>query len=111
MSDYFVQPEDCAQFEIFPGVNIQTMAGQQMMLSMVEMEPGAVVEPHQHHHEQIGVLLEGELTFTIGGEQHTLRPGQLWRIPGGVTHSAVAGARGVKALDAFCPVREDYLGE
>ena len=77
--EYFIDPEECPHFEIFPGVNLHTMAGQQVMLSVVELEPHAVVELHHHPHEQIGVLIEGELTFTIGGEQRTLRPGQMWR--------------------------------
>ena len=108
MSEYFINPEQCSLHQIFPGVSIATMAGEQMMLSVVEMQPGAVVELHQHPHEQIGVLLEGELTFTIGDEQQTLSPGQMWRIPGGVPHCAVAGDKPVRALDVFCPVREDY---
>ena len=106
---FFVEPDACSRFEIFPGVNIHTMAGDQMMLSVVEMQPGAVVELHEHPHEQMGILLEGELTFTVGDQKRTLRPGQMWRIPGGVPHTATAGAEGVKALDMFCPVREDYL--
>jgi quercetin dioxygenase-like cupin family protein len=108
-TSYFVAPTQCSHHEIFPGVHIFTAAGQQMMLSLVEMQPHAVVEPHSHPHEQMGLLLEGELTFTIGGQTRTLRPGEMWRIPGGVVHSAVAGDRPVKALDVFHPVREDYL--
>jgi quercetin dioxygenase-like cupin family protein len=107
--DSFVDLKQCSQHEIFPGVHIQTMAGQQIMLSLVEMQPHAVVQLHSHPHEQVGMLLEGELTFTIGGEKRTLRPGQMWRIPGGVPHTAVAGDQPVKALDVFCPVREEYL--
>lgn len=109
MSQYFVDADQCTRHEIFPGVAIHTMDGEQMMLSVVEFAPGAVVELHDHPHEQIGLLLEGELTFTIGGETKTLRPGQMWRIPGGVPHKAVAGDQPVKALDVFCPLREDYL--
>lgn len=108
MTSYFVQPTECSRHTIFPGVEIATMAGQAVMLSLVTFEPGAVVEPHSHPHEQVGMLLEGELTFTIGGETRTLRPGEMWRIPGGVVHSAVAGAAPVKALDVFHPIREDY---
>ena len=106
---FFVDRDQCSQFEIFPGVHIHTIAGQQMMLSLVEMRPGAVVAMHSHPHEQMGMLLEGELTFTIGDEQRTLRPGQMWRIPGGVPHTAVAGDQPVKALDVFHPIRDDYL--
>ena len=108
MSKYFLRPDDCSRHKIFPGVEILTAAGQQMMLSCVEFEPGAVVEQHSHPHEQMGLLLEGELVFTIGDEQRTVRPGEMWRIPGGVEHSAVAGPMPVKALDVFNPIREDY---
>lgn len=108
MSDYYVTRQDCSRHTIFPGVNIFTTAGEKMMLSLVEFEPRAIVQPHSHPHEQMGMLLEGELTFTIGGQTQTLKPGEMWRIPGGVVHSAVAGDQPVKALDVFHPVREDY---
>ena len=108
MSSYYVTPAECSRHNIFPGVDIATMAGEQAMLSLVTFEPRAVVQPHSHPHEQIGMLLEGELTFTIGGETRTLHPGEMWRIPGGVVHSAVAGTKPVRALDVFHPIREDY---
>jgi unsaturated pyranuronate lyase len=108
MSDYFVDKQDCSHHEIFPGVHIYTTAGQQMMLSLVEFEPGAVVQLHSHPHEQMGLLLEGELEFFIGDQRQVVRPGQMWRIPGGVPHKAIAGDAPVKALDVFHPVREDY---
>jgi quercetin dioxygenase-like cupin family protein len=108
MSQYYVTRAETSHHEIFPGVHIFTAAGEQMMLSLVEFAPRAVVEPHSHPHEQMGMLLEGELTFTIGGQTRTLRPGDMWRIPGGVVHSAVAGSQPVKALDVFHPIREDY---
>ncbi len=31
------------------------------------MEPHAIVEEHSHPHEQMGLMLEGEAVFTIGG--------------------------------------------
>ena len=109
MSQYFAKPEDCAQHNIFPGVDIHTLAGQQMMLSLVEFEPGAVVPRHSHPHEQMGLLLEGELEFFVGDERYVARPGDMWRIPGGVEHGVTAGDQPAKALDVFHPVREDYL--
>ena len=109
MKSFVVKRNACSNHEIFPGVHIYTAAGEAMMLSLVEFDPGAVVEPHSHPHEQVGLLVEGELTFTIGDHQETVQPGDMWRIPGGVVHSAVAGDQPVKALDVFNPVREDYL--
>jgi quercetin dioxygenase-like cupin family protein len=109
MLQFFVTRADCSHHTIFPGVDIFTTAGKNMMLSLVEFQPGAVVEPHSHPHEQMGLLIEGELTFTVGSEKRTLRPGDMWRIPGGVVHSAVAGSEGVRAIDVFHPIREDYV--
>jgi quercetin dioxygenase-like cupin family protein len=108
MSPYIVKREQCSHHLIFPGVDIYTAAGDQIMLSLVEFEPHAVVPPHSHRHEQMGLLLEGELTFTIGGQVTTVSPGEMWRIPGGVVHQVVAGDRPAKALDVFHPIREDY---
>ena len=79
-----------------------------MMLSLVEMQPHAVVEEHSHPHEQMGLMLEGEADFTIGGQHMHVTAGQMWRIPGGVLHKVVAGDRPVRALDVFHPPREDY---
>ena len=109
MSKYIISREDCSIHNIFPGVDIYTTAGERLMLSFVEFEANAVVEMHSHPHEQMGLLLEGELIFTIGDEEHVVTPGQMWRIPGDVPHKAVAGDSPVKALDVFSPVREDYL--
>ena len=108
MTKYIVDPQECTHHKIFPGVEIFTTAGDNIMLSVVEFGPHAVVESHSHPHEQMGFLLEGELTFTIGGETRLVKTGQMWRIPGGVEHRVVAGDKPAKALDVFHPVREDY---
>ncbi len=108
MSSYIVKREQCSHHNLFPGVDMFTTVGMGMTLSLVEFEPGAVVESHCHPHEQMGMLLEGELTFIIGGERHVLSPGDMWRIPGNVEHSAIAGDSKVRALDVFHPIREDY---
>jgi len=109
MSTYVINREECSHHQIFPGVTIDTLAGEGLMLSYVTFEPRGIVEPHSHPHEQMGLLLEGELEFTIGDETSLVRPGQMWRIPGNVKHGCQAGEQGAKALDVFHPVRKDYL--
>lgn len=107
-SKYFVCKPECSQHQIFPGVKINTVAGENTMLSLVEFEPRSEVLPHKHPHEQMGMLISGELTFTIGDETRTIKAGEMWRIPGGVVHGCVAGDEPVIALDVFNPIREDY---
>ncbi len=108
MSNYYVDKKDCSHHTIFAGVDIFTACGKEVMLSLVEFEPHAVVEEHSHPHEQMGLMLEGEAEFIIGGESRMVGPGTMWRIPGGVKHKVIAGDRPVRALDVFHPIREDY---
>lgn len=109
MSVYFPTPDECSRHTIFPGVHIRTCAAEHMMLSVVDIEPHAVVEEHAHPHEQVGMVLAGQATFYIGDEQKTLQPGDIYRIPGHVRHRVVAHEQPVQALDIFYPIREDYL--
>lgn len=109
MSKVFVDRSDCAKHTIFPGVNIETTAGRHLMLSRVEFEPGAIVEAHSHPHEQAGMVLQGRARFIVGDEERVLGPGDMYMIPGGVTHRVVALDEKVVALDIFHPIREDYL--
>jgi quercetin dioxygenase-like cupin family protein len=106
---YFIPAGSGSRHEIFPGVEIRTTAGQGIMLSVVRFEPGSAVAEHAHPHEQMGLLVEGRLEFTVGGVTRVLGPGDLWRIPGGVLHSVRAIDGPAVALDVFHPIREDYL--
>lgn len=109
MSYYFPTSEDCSHHNIFPGVEIHACAGKEMMLSLAVFEPNAVVEWHQHPHEQVGMVIEGKAIFYVGEEERTLGPGDMYRIPGNVRHKVVALDEPFKALDIFHPIREDYL--
>jgi quercetin dioxygenase-like cupin family protein len=108
MSQYFPSADECACHTIFPGVHIKTCAADKMMLSVVDLQPHAVVQEHAHPHEQVGMLLEGRATFFIGDEEKTLQAGDLYRIPGNVLHKVIVLDQPTRALDIFYPVREEY---
>jgi quercetin dioxygenase-like cupin family protein len=105
---YFIPAGSGSRHLIFPGVEIETYAGTNLMLSVVRLEPESVVLDHSHPHEQMGILLEGQLEFTVGGVTRLLGPGDIWRIPGGVVHRVRALEKPAVALDVFHPIREDY---
>lgn len=109
MSTYFVDKSGCSRHTIFPGVDIYTTAGKHMLMSLVEFQPGAIVEAHSHPHEQMGMVLEGRARFIVGDVEKVLGPGDMYVIPGGVVHKVIALDCLVKALDFFHPVREEYL--
>ena len=95
--------------ELAPGVQMSPLFGDGAMLNLLDFEPGSSVAAHAHDHEQLGFVIEGELTLEIDGVPHRLSEGYGYQIPGGVTHRAWTdeGAR-CRVLDVFQPVREDY---
>ena len=62
---------------------------------------------HQHVHEQITYIIEGQLDMAIGGERCSLKAGMYHVIPSNTNHSAIAKTD-CKVIDVFSPVREDY---
>jgi len=107
MFRYVISQAGCVSRDAFPGVRMFATEAEKMTLSIVDMEPGAVIPEHSHPHEQIGYMVEGEVEVIIGGESFHVVPGQIWRIPGGVPHKVIAGDKPVRAIDVFYPVRED----
>jgi quercetin dioxygenase-like cupin family protein len=105
---YFVKWEGRPEKELAPGVRLRVVSGEKLMLSRVDLEPGAVVPDHEHPHEQFGLVLEGDAEFTVGGDTRRLRAGDYYAIPGGVRHAVVTGAGGAVCLDIFSPPREEY---
>jgi quercetin dioxygenase-like cupin family protein len=79
-----------------------------MLVSLLEFSANAIVPLHTHAEEQVGIVLEGELYMTIGGETRLMKPGQAYIIPSNVEHGGRAGEKPVKVFDAFSPVRKEY---
>jgi quercetin dioxygenase-like cupin family protein len=94
--------------KVWEGVLGRAVEGERITLGVIELAPDCVVPQHEHANEQLGLVIEGQITFTIGGETRTLGPGGTWRILGGVPHAATAGPQGAVVIDVFSPVREDW---
>jgi quercetin dioxygenase-like cupin family protein len=104
---YFCDLENRESKEVAPGVRIHTFWGEHMLLSIVDLDAGAVVPTHGHPHEQCGTVITGQMTLTIAGDTRLLDPGDSYIIPGGVEHSARADAP-CRVIDVFSPVRDEY---
>ena len=94
---------------IFDGVKARLAYGEKIMMSFVNIEPGIVIPEHSHPHEQMGMLLEGEAEFIIGGEKKLVKQGEAYLIPSNVKHQVTTFKKPVLALDIFSPIREDYI--
>ena len=93
--------------ELVPGITGYYAHGAGLTFGYVELKKGSIVPMHQHVHEQITYIIEGELDMVIGGKPYLLTNGMYHVIPSNMPHSAVAKTD-CKVIDAFNPVREDY---
>jgi quercetin dioxygenase-like cupin family protein len=99
---------DISPQRIWEGVLARVVEGEKMSFAVVELGPNSTVAEHRHPNEQMGIVLQGSMTFTIGGEPRLLRAGDTYNIPGGVPHDAVTGPDGAVVVDVFSPVRADW---
>jgi quercetin dioxygenase-like cupin family protein len=96
------------EFALAPGVSARALFGDATMLNLVELEPGAVVPQHAHPHEQMGIVISGEIVMIFEDGEHPCHAMDAMHIPSDVTHGAYAGPEGAVVLDVFAPIREDF---
>jgi quercetin dioxygenase-like cupin family protein len=89
-------------------ISRKLVTGARAMLAQIYLKQGAIVPMHQHESEQLTYVLQGEMRFLIGGEEHTVREGEVLHIPSWVPHQAEALADTFE-LDLFSPIRQDWL--
>jgi len=89
-------------------VRARRVQGERITLAIVELAPNAVVPEHRHAAEQLGMVITGQMHFTVDGETRDLGPGGTWRILGDKPHDVVAGPEGAVVIDVFTPIRSDW---
>ena len=94
--------------ELAKGVNTNIFPGENVMHSVVRVDPHATGSIHSHPEEQWGVLLEGRCTRIQDGEEVEVSAGDFWHTPGGVSHGVRTGEHGAVILDVFSPPRAEY---
>jgi quercetin dioxygenase-like cupin family protein len=90
------------------GISTRIFSGENVMLSVVKLEPNTAGTVHSHPEEQWGVLLEGACVRIQGDEELTMKEGDFWYTPCGVSHGIRTGETGATVLDVFSPPRNEY---
>ncbi len=106
-----MKSDDAPTLETVKGRHgIILIVGENAMLMKLTVEPGIPTPPHDHYHEQMGHLLEGQGTLYIGDESAEIEAGTSFRIPPNVPHNFDAtGDNPAVLIEAFSPPREDYI--
>jgi len=85
----------------------------QLMMVVIDFDDGPTSEldpPHSHPHEQVSYVVEGEIIVEIGTERTRLGPGDMFSVPPDVLHTIQLLTEHVRLVDAFTPLREDFIG-
>lgn len=93
--------------EIMPGYHGKLVHSKSMSWVFWDVEKGAIVPEHQHIHEQIMHVVEGDFEFTLDGITKTYKSGDVVIIASNTPHSGKA-LTPCKLMDVFSPVRDEY---
>lgn len=70
-----------------PDVQGWIAQGKDFQIVFFEIEPVGIIPPHSHG-AQFGIVIEGEISLTIGDETKNYKKGDSYYIPSGVVHQA-----------------------
>ena len=102
----FYELKDIQEIPLVNGITIKAVYGESVSVSFLEFPAQSRIPPHTHPNEQIGIVTEGALQYTIDGESKLCAAGAAFVIPPNAVHSArVVSDKPAKLLDVFTPPR------
>jgi quercetin dioxygenase-like cupin family protein len=89
------------------GVQIKAISGERTQMIFTRLASGFRSD-HHHPEEQMGVVLSGTISLTIGGETRICEKGAGYYIPPDMPHAfSVTSIEHAEILDVFSPPKED----
>jgi quercetin dioxygenase-like cupin family protein len=102
--------QDIPLVELVPGqVRAHILSSKRMTAIFVVMDPNAVVPVHKHEPEQVMLIVDGEAELVTGGKRYPVKTGDVAIFASYQEHGTYASAKGLKTIEFFAPVRQDYI--
>jgi unsaturated pyranuronate lyase len=98
--------DDLPADEPYAGVHRRAFSTDHATLTSYRFDAGARFPLHTHEQEQITVVQEGEVEFTVAGAVQRLSSGGYSVVAPGVEHGLRAGPEGAAILAIIAPRRE-----
>jgi quercetin dioxygenase-like cupin family protein len=105
---YFKTIDELTAKSLAPGVDINSLSGEKMTMVIFSIAEGSIIPEHAHPNEQIGMILKGSLSLTVGDEEKIVKKGDFWCIPPDVPHKGHCLEGPAEVLEVFAPPRADY---
>jgi len=94
--------------ELSPTIGRQLVHTETMTIAKITLGAGGHVPRHEHVHEQVANVLEGQCRFVVGDEERVVSAGESVFIASGIPHEVEALTDAI-VLDVFSPVRDDWV--
>ena len=91
------------------GIERQMIVGENLMICRLRFAPHVVTPAHDHPHEQMTIVEQGRVLFTVGDQETVAQAGDVLHFPPGAWHGATMLEDEVILVDIFSPIREDFL--
>jgi len=103
LKPFVVQPEDRADpINVIAGDKIWVLASKEATqgyeVFWQEGLPGSGPRSHYHDWDETFIVIDGDLTFCIDGEEMTAKAGTLVHLPAGTVHEFKFGESGAKLI-------------
>ena len=72
--------------EFRPGIWSKVESGANLTMAVMEISANREGPPHDHAFDQCGIVIEGEIEISAGGEKKLLKPMETYFIPAGKPH-------------------------
>lgn len=95
--------------QMLPGVTLRSVYLEKAMVTFVDLAEGTVIPEHSHPHEQISVIVSGQMLYKVDGEERLVKAGEAVAVPAGVKHGVKVIGGPATAYDTFSPIRQDYI--
>ena len=104
----FLHPEDMPERRVGP-VSYRIASAEPVMMLHLTIPPDTYLPAHAHENFQLGYVLSGSATLSIGGETARVGPGMAYTIPANVPHDLQTGDEPLELLDIYYPPKGDRL--
>jgi quercetin dioxygenase-like cupin family protein len=91
--------------EPFPGVQRTSFSSPRSTVTQYRFAPHSEFPRHVHDQEQITIVQEGQVEFSVGGSVHQLTEGDWVVVEPRIEHGLTAGLRGARVLAIVSPAR------
>ncbi len=104
-----IRYRDIPAVEAVPGSKSHIISTERITISFITLPPNISTPVHNHEHEQTMIVMDGACDAVVEGKIYHIEEGDVLLLPSNTKHGSHISDRGCRAIDIFCPPRQDFV--